>query len=226
MVNESTRVKDSLIEREIAKFCDDHIYGGDISFERCNDDRLQKLGIDGWITIPKFDIERATVDEKVGVHYVNHPIKTYLMELSQITVAGKEADGWFINKDCKTEYYMLMYLYALVPQKEVVDKIVTEWEKINKENISLVEYFLVKKTDIMSYLKDCGFDEERLREGVKYLREHPEKEYVKTKFGFKFVISRQLKECPVNLCIERRIYDKICLAHKYVTKFDYKSKVD
>lgn len=222
----TTRNIDKVIEKEIAKFCDKHIFCNDIQFERCNDDLLQKQGVDGYLTIESLGIHNAPTDEKAGAHYVNQPIKTYLMELSQITAMGKEVDGWFLSDKNKTEYYILMYLWALVPQQiDREGKANVMWEKIKEDNITLVEYYIVKKDDIFKYLEECGFDEQRLRDGVKYLREHPEKDNVKTKFGFKFVISRQFRECPVNICIEKRIYNKICILHRFVGKFDYERLV-
>jgi hypothetical protein len=217
----STRNVDKNIEKEIALFCDKHIYCNDIIFKRTENVEEQKSGIDGYLTIESLGIENSPTDEKAGSHYVNQPIKTYLMELSQITRSGEEVDGWFLSDDNKTEYYMLMYLWASVPQYYKDGKLVSEWSHIKSDNITLIEYFLVKKSDILQYLKDCGFDKERLRNGVKYLRENTDKNVIKTNFGFKFVISRQFSECPVNICIERRIYNKICKLHRFVTKFDY-----
>lgn len=214
---------DKGIEKEIALYCDKHIYCGDIKFVRCNDIELQKSGVDGYLTIPFLGIYNALTDEKAGAHYVNTPIKTYLMELSQITKAGKEVDGWFLSENNKTEYYILMYLWAQVPQYEKEGKMVSEWQKIKEGNITLVEYYLVKKSDIFDYLKNCGFDRERLKKAVDYLRNNPSIDRVNTPYGFKFVISRSFKECPVNICIERKVYNKICKLHRFVGKFDYES---
>lgn len=102
---------DKEIEKEIAHYCDKHLFSSDaMSFTRCKDAELQKSGIDGYLTIPSLNIHNAPTDEKVGTHYVNSPISTYLMELSQITNKGQEVDGWFLNKNSKTEYYILMYI--------------------------------------------------------------------------------------------------------------------
>ena len=217
----TTRSIDKEIEHEIALYCDKHIYCKDIKFKRCTNANLQKSGVDGYLTIPSLDIYDAKTDEKAGAHYVNNPIKTYLMELSQITKAGKEVDGWFLSEENQTEYYILMYLWAQVHQYEKDGKMVSEWQKIKENNITLVEYYLVKKSDIFAYLEECGFTKERLRNAVKYLRNTPNVDRVNTKHGFKFVISRSFKECPVNICIEKRIYNKICKLHRFVGKFDY-----
>lgn len=212
---------DKEIEKEIARYCDRHIYCSDIKFIRCNDTNLQKSGVDGYLTIPSLGIENALTDEKAGAHYVNSPIKTYLMELSQVTKKGDIVDGWFLSENNKTEYYILMYLWAQVPQYEKDGKMVSEWQKINENNITLIEYYLVKKSDIFKYLEECGFDRERLKKAVEYLRSHPETDRVATNHGFKFVISRGFKECPVNICIEKKVYNKICKLHRFVGKYDY-----
>lgn len=124
-----------------------------------------------------------------------------------------------------TEYYMLMYIWAQVPQCESKDKsrMISDWRRINRDNITLVEYYLVKKSDIFDYLEKCGFDKERLRKGVEYFRMNPDKKKVLTDFGFKFVTSRQFKESPVNVCIEKSVYNKICKAHRFIGKYDYES---
>ena len=145
------------------------------------------------------------------------------MELSQITKAEKEVDGWFLSEENETEYYILMYLWAQVPQYEKEGKMCSEWQKIKDGNISLIEYYLVKKSDIFAYLEECGFTKERLRNAVRYLRDNPNVDRVTTKYGFKFVISRSFRECPVNICIEKRVYNKICKLHRYVGKFDYEN---
>jgi hypothetical protein len=217
----TSRNIDKYIEKEIAKFCDRHIYREGITFERCNDDELQKAGIDGYLTIPSLNINKAAVDEKAGAHYVNTPIKTYLMELSQITKAGEEVDGWLLSDKSKTEYYMLMYLWAQVPSYyDKENRFTSDWSKINSDNITLIEYYLVKKDNILKYLNDCGFDKDRLHNAVKYLRENGNVNKVQTKYGFKFTISRQFRECPVNVCIDKTVYNKICTQHKFVGKYD------
>ena len=211
---------DKEIEKEISRYCDKHMYVGEIEFKRCYDITLQKSGVDGFLTIESLGIKDAMADEKASAHYVNNPIKTYLMELSQITSAGDEVDGWFLSKDSKTEYYILMYIWALVPQTENNGRIFSDWKSIKDDNITLVEYFIVKKSDIFSYLEKCGFDEGRLRDAVRYLRENNDVDRVNTEHGFKFVISRKFKECPVNVCIERDVYKKICKMHGFAGKFD------
>jgi len=222
----SYRNIDKEIEKEIARYCDRHIYCGDIEFKRCKDPEIQKAGVDGYLSIPLLGINNEPTDEKAGAHYVNSPIKTYLMELSQITKAGKEVDGWFLSENSKTEYYILMYLWAQVPQYEKDGKMVSEWQKIREDNITMLEYYIVKKSDIYEYLQKCGFDKQRLRKAVKYLRTHPDTNKVQTNHGFKFVISRGFKECPVNICIEKRVYNKICKLHRYVGKYDYEKLID
>lgn len=219
-MQESTRNKDSIVEKEINAFNDEHLYGKTMYFKRETSKENQILGIDGYITVPSENIFNAPCDEKASGQYVNKPIPTYLMELSQINARKEEVDGWFLD-DNKTEYYMLMYVWAEVPQTVEFGMITSQWEMVNRNNISLVEYFLVKKQDIINYLEKCGFNKKRLKDGVKYLRENTKERRITTKYGFDFVISRQLKECPVNLCIRRNVYKEICIKHGYAQKYDY-----
>jgi len=203
------RNQDQVVELEVEKFLDKKLYsGGSLSFERCDDKKLQLQGIDGFLSVPSLGIDKMPADEKAGIHYVNRPIPTYLMELSQVRMNGMETDGWFLSAENQTEYYVLMYLYADVDS--------SRWMDIKEDNISLLEYYIVGKRDIMKYVNDCGFPRERLLDGVRYLRQHPEMTRVKTSYDFSFVISRQFKECPVNLCIHRNVYDKIAVRHGFV----------
>lgn len=217
---QSTRDLDNIIEREINAFNDKHLYGKGIYFTRERNRNNQLNGIDGYISVPELGIEKAPCDEKASGQYVNKPLPTFLMELSQVTANGDVVDGWFLNEDNKTEYYMLMYLWATVPQTVTNEILNAEWSKINRKNITLIEYILVEKQKIKEYLKECGFDENRLRNGANYIREHDDTDSYKTKHGFKFVISRNLKECPVNLCINRSVYLKLCAKHGYASQFD------
>ena len=58
----TTRSIDKEIEREIALYCDRHIYGKGIKFKRCSDANLQKSGVDGYLTIPSLGIYDAKTD--------------------------------------------------------------------------------------------------------------------------------------------------------------------
>lgn len=217
---ETTRNIDSLIEKEINAFNARHLYGKDILFKRENDRSKQLQGIDGYISVPELGIIDAPCDEKASGQYVNNALPTFLMELSQVTLGGNIVDGWFLDEKNQSEYYMLMYLWAGVPQTVVNGKLKAEWKEIKRNNISLVEFYLVEKKKLQEYIKECGFDGERLKKGANYLREHMELDEVPTKYGFKFKISRKLRECPVNLCIDRQVYNKICTMHGYANKFD------
>ena len=220
---ETYRDIDKKIEYEVGKYCDTHLYGNGIFFKRCRNTELQKAGVDGYLSIPSLGVVNAPADEKCGIHYVNRPISTYLMVLSQITNAGKEVDGWFLSSESKTEYYILMYIWASVPGKykdsntKYVDY---DWKMIDRKNIGLVEYYIVSKKDILKYFSDCGFPEERLRNGVRYFRDNPGVDKIETQYGFKFVISRNFRECPINVCIDKSVYNRICLLHGYAEKYD------
>ena len=92
-----------------------------------------------------------------------------------------------------------------------------EKEALKKQKANMSEL----KEYRLSPVIDVGDFETKLRNAVKYLRNTPNVDRVNTKYGFKFVISRSFKECPVNICIEKRIYNKICKLHRFVGKFDY-----
>lgn len=225
-MDKSTRKRDMEIEKHIASFCDEHMYCNGMSFKRCNDSKLQRSGIDGYLTIPSLGIEHEPADEKCCTHYVNLALSTYVMELSQITRKGEEVDGWFLDKNSKTKYYIIMYPHAEVQMyyrfnnNHNKKELLPEWVDITEENITGIEYYIIKKSNIMKYLEEkCGFDEKRLRNGVKYLRENKEVESIPIGHGVKFV-KVKMQESPINLCIERWVFNDICEKHGFASKFD------
>lgn len=214
---QDNRRKDSFIEAEVCKFMDKYVYGdtypngnpntqGMIT-ERCTDTIMQRSGCDVYMSIPSLGIERAIVDEKAASHYINKDLRTYSLELSQITRGGKEVDGWFLDKKNKTQYYMLIYLKGNV----------SSWKDITEDNITEVEYYLVSKESIKNYLFSKGYGEEELRDLVAEIREDDDFQRKNTPHGFSFVISRKFIECPINVVISREVYDKIATFHRIVT---------
>lgn len=229
-MDKSTRKFDMDIEKAIANFCDKHMYCNGMDFKRCDDTELQRSGIDGYLTIPSLGIEHEPTDEKCSTHYVNLALSTYVMELSQITRKGEEVDGWFLDKKSKTEYYIIMYPHAEVQMfyrfnnNHNEKELLPEWVDITEKKITGIEYYIIKKTDIMKYLEEkCGFDEERLRKGVKYLRENKEVYSISIGHGVRF-IKVETQERPINLCIERRVFNDICKKRGFASKFDYEKK--
>lgn len=211
---ESTREKDSNIEKEVCKFCDKYLYSDltGIQLRRSTSVEEQMSGIDGYLSIPSKGIFDAPADEKAAMHYVNKRIPTFALELSQITVRGEEVDGWFMNDDYKTEYYILMYLEAnVLKYTDKRGRLCYRWHDITEHNLKSVEYYIVEKSKIVNYLSEKGYDREKLLEDIKYVRENPEEKYKLTEARFKYFICNGEPEKAINMLLRKEIYLNLCV---------------
>lgn len=172
---------------------------------------FQKLGMD---TICLINGEVKTVDIKAMASV----IPTFSQELKNIT-SGKI--GWLINDDLKTDYYL--YTYHRV--KDGTGNYSKDKYLLNRNNIEYTKSILVKKADVLGIIYDTlGLD----KNGLKDLTEEIEKAYKKTgktKFVYKdgelvatyntsnfpcyFVVSKYIKEKPINCIIRRSELERV-----------------
>lgn len=210
----SYRKLDHIIDEEVMAYLDSHLYNQEgIVFERVDDIETQRNGCDVVFSCEAVGIKDAIIDEKTATHYCNRDLNTFAFELSQVTKKGYIVDGWFLSNSCTTEYYMLVYLKADIPNMED-DK--PDWRKITRDNITQAEYLLIKKYDILDYLNSIGFDKQRLQRGCNYLRSHNDRKRFDLSDDAKLVISRQFKECPVNAVIAKDRLMELSKMHGFV----------
>ena len=203
----TNRGRDMRVERVIASFLDEYLYSQPIftNHTRTDDVALQMLGSDIKLTIPSLGISNVIVDEKAISTYYFLPksIPTFALELSFKSSRGEIIEGWFTDTSKITEYYLLVWVSA------------TKYD-FTKDDITWLEYALVKRSDIFKWLETQGLTKEKLREKDKYIRltaTQQGKIDADDKKDYYFYYSPQLGECPINLVIRKKVYLKFALLH-------------
>ena len=208
---------DTQVDAEISKFLNKHFYGKYIKMEHTSNKNEQVVGIDGYLTIEDKDIFHAPCDEKCSSHYVNRPLPTYLMETGTRDKNGEYRLGWFLLPKIKTQYYILMYPYANIGKN---NKGKWNYWEITSENITKIDFWIVKKANIERWFMRQGFDykefvnktheiQSKCKQGIFDVKNT--KLYSEYNKGFHMVVSPSYAECPINLCI---------LIEKYVKEMD------
>lgn len=204
----NNRKNDMLVEREIAKFLDKHLYSDNTVFKQClrTDDINQQLeGSDIIVTTINDDLNDAVVDEKVAVTQANKPLKTFALELSFIGRNKIKRCGWFIDKNKKTEYYLIGWINkADIPYNTQKGK--WETDLIREDNIKELEWALVSRKKIFDFLIERGWTLERIIKQEEKIRKNKS---VKTKEfinDVSFRYSDAYIEKPINILLKRETY--------------------
>lgn len=215
MAYKSNRKEDARLEMIVNEFLDDYFYTREFDKAKWVVDKEGQLkGIDVYLTSEKYGLDNAKVDIKSAVKYSNRYLSTFSLELSFIGYRGDERTGWFLNDELETEYYLFLYPRS---QKYYTDMIF-------KDDIDYIDYYLVKKEDLMKFFQSRGYDKERLIEVSNEMR----KEFAETREdkiirdsgseNFHFTLSGKLAEQPVNAVVKRRVYEKYATIKGRVTK--------
>lgn len=215
MANIGNRKEDSRLEKITNEFLDKYFFNE--GFEKSEWATLkedQVNGIDIVLTSEKWGLKEAKVDIKSAVKYSNRYLGTYSLELSFIGRNYDDRIGWFVNDGLETEYYLLLY-----PKSK---KYYTEIQGI--DDIDYIDYYLVKKEDLMKFFQSRGYDKERLIEVSNEMR----KEFAETREdkiirdsgseNFHFTLSGKLAEQPVNAVVKRQVYEKYATIKGRITK--------
>lgn len=216
-MTESLRNQDMKAENELANFMDSYFYsqlvakdGGKLSYKRISDRRVQLNGVDVCIEAANREM---LIDEKASVYYSNVMIPTFAFELDSIQGGHSEpVEGWFINDELKTEYYMLIWpnIKCIRDGNQWIRKDIKD---ISKDDFTIVEAMLIKKSDIRKVLERNGYDRPRLIEYSKKMRELYSKENSKQEKelmeNVKITFSGQLAEKPINLVIRKELLKKL-----------------
>ena len=210
---ESFRKIDMRAEQVLGEFMDEFFYsklkskdGNPIRFKRMTDYSSQMDGIDVCI---EMDDREIIIDEKASIYFSNAMIPTFAFELDSIQEGHENpVEGWFVNDDLKTEYYML--IWPNVKCKEIDGKWIRKpLSKITKYDFTIVEAMMIKKKDIRALLEDKGYDRPHLLEYAKRIRNM--NSGIETRYdedlndGLKLTFSGQLAEKPINLVINKSI---------------------
>lgn len=214
---ESFRSQDMRAEQKLGEFMDSYFYsklqskdGSPLSFSRKSDKDSQLKGIDICIEIGG---KSMLIDEKASVYYSNVMIPTFAFEIDSMQKGHTEpVEGWFVNDDLQTEYYMLIWPNVKCVQNG--DKWVRKDIKfLKKDDFTIVEAMLIDKTEMRNMLEQNGFDKERLLEYARRLRKiHSNEQSKKEEQLFenvKIIFSGQLAEKPINLVIRKEMLQKM-----------------
>lgn len=213
MIN--NRSKDSKVEREIAKFLDEHLYSNKEIFKefaRTDGKEEQIKGSDIILSTSDSKLDRVVVDEKVASRYANANLNTFSLELSFIGRDGKRKSGWFTDYSKNTQYYLLGWIIkANIPYLKDKDRFDTD--SITKDNIERLEWALVSRQKIMKLLESKGWTLDKLARQDSKIRENGKvstKEFIN---GVSFRYSDAYIEKPINILLEKDTYISISDYH-------------
>ncbi len=214
-MTESFRNQDMRAEQVLAQFMDEYFYshlrtkeGVPVIYTRIEDRDSQISGVDVCIKVGDREI---LIDEKAALYYSNAMIPTFVFELDSIQKGHtKPVEGWFINDELKTEYYMLIWPNVKCYRSDIGKQwIRKDLDTLHKDDFTIVEAMLVKKSNLRNALEKQGYGRSHLIEYAKRFRNMYEKSNQKEEEqlidNIKISLSGQLAEKPVNLVIRKEL---------------------
>lgn len=199
-------IRDISVETEISNFLDKYFYGVVVNdFFRYVDKNEQLKGKD--VRFSWGALKDIIVDEKAISHYINKNIPTFAFEISSM-FSGKKSEGWLFDEKKETEYYLCIWIWAK-----------NAWNP-SYEDITKLDCLLIKRSEIIAYLKHEGFTKEKIREIECTVREKGlEKAIDKGKHRYVyFYNTTHLAEKPFNVIIRKEKLKELTLRHFVVTK--------
>ncbi len=216
-MNESRRRQDMKAEKSLADFMDAYLYsqmkatnGGDYTYTRIREREHQLNGVDICIAIGDKTIN---IDEKASLYYSNAMIPTFAFELDSIQKGHEEpVQGWFINDDLETDYYMLIWPNVKCEKRDDI-WVRKDISAIEKDDFTIVEAMMVSKTELRNHIGNLGYEKDLLIEYAKRIRtdyygidEQKTQELID---GLKIMYSGSIPERPINLVVSKRILRKL-----------------
>lgn len=207
------------LESIIGNWLDENLYSNKEIFnnyKRHKNQALQHKGVDLTLSSPVLfgDTRTHVIDEKAAIRYTKgnlseKSLQSFAFELDYFV--GKDLkEGWlFGNKYSKTEYYIVLWIWADIPEKQSGNYKMYDSKKITKENILKVEGVLLSKEAMRNYallkkVSPLHFEE---------LREKSVTEKVLFDDNAKIVVSNQLSEKPMNLIVPKEVLKEFATCH-------------
>ena len=208
MAYNTFRTKDMEAERELAKFLDKHLYTKDIftRAERTDNAYTQIEGSDIILTIPSLNIQDAVVDEKASIYYINKDLRTFVLEVSFLNRGYQIQEGWFVNDQLSTQYYLMQWIKANVADP---------WQ-VKEGNITEIECVLVSKKKLKDYFEREGYDKTRLIQLSQQMRASQQKMLAPSGKPYRFFFTQNLAEKPVNILLNKEEYIRLGEFHYFV----------
>ena len=186
------RDSDNQTERAVAQFLDRYFYPKHAtSFTRYDDIINQMNGIDVSCTIG--EVQNMLIDEKCVGQYINQGLPTFAFELSFFTMGGQMIEGWLFDPQKRTQYYLLIWIWA------------TRTEDISVDDITTLECILMSREKLLSYLNAEGITRLRSTEIVREIRSTTKGgvHYKRLDRPYYYFLTTRLAEQPVNLVIRK-----------------------
>ena len=195
-------------ERELAKFLDKHLYTKDIftRAERTDNAYTQIEGSDIILTIPSLNIHDAVVDEKASIYYINKDLRTFVLEISFLNRGYQIQEGWFVNDQLSTQYYLMQWIKANVADP---------WQ-VKEGNITEIECVLISKKKLKDYFEREGYDKTRLVQLSQQMRASQQKMLAPSGKPYRFFFTQNLAEKPVNILLNKEEYIRLGEFHYFV----------
>lgn len=150
----------------------------------------QLRGLD--VTLTK-DGQTYLVDEKAAITRLDGGLRTFVFEL--YTSNNKNNIGWFVNKNCKNNYYSLIYLTSFANSIQKIDKIerlLLNKGKVLKEVLSELDKRNIRFNNILDIMSEIPV----ASNGKKYLRLN---KYMKIVYSLNVI-----PEKPINVIIDKQ----------------------
>ena len=213
----SRRAADMNAESELAEFLDENLYsqllgeGKFLSIERMAEKEQQLQGID---VIAKTQSSVAYIDEKAQLYYINKDIPTFAFEL-QFLKNGRVIEGWFLNDNLKTGYYLLIWPFASV----------TYVKELKKGDFTKLDALMISKEKLRNELASLGLDKETLAQRASQLRRT--RTYGKIPTGMQGIYyfasdPSKYAEAPINIVVSKARLISLADAHYEITKDGFK----
>jgi hypothetical protein len=184
----SFRQRDSIVEKEIAKFMDEKFYNNVQDFVRFETKEEQLKGKDVSFTFR--EQKNIIVDEKAQTHYINKDLPTFAFEISFLRTNGEWTLGWLLDKEKENNYFILIWPFAS-----------KEWNLV-KDDITKLDCLLINRQKIIDLLEKEGFtkekimiEEEKIRRGNLFGKIGSGNAY--------FYHTEKLQEKPINIVIRK-----------------------
>ena len=218
---ESFRNTDMKAENQLSIFMDRCFYsklldknGKPVEFIRKADKESQLNGIDvELITNGK----KIYIDEKASLYYSNLMIPTFAFEIDSIQKGHIEpVEGWFLNNDLATDYFMLIWPNIKCEKSKDNNWIRKDLKYLNNDDFTIVEAMLIEKNVLQNEVEKLGYGKSYLLEYAKRIRalqSNSDSSYTeKVDNNIKIMYSGQLAEKPVNVVIQKKFLKKVANA--------------
>ena len=184
------RTKDEKDEKIVGNYLDTYFYPTfATTITRNTDKETQINGLD--VTVGDKDWT-ITIDEKAATRWAGRNLQTFAHEISSVNKLGKEYDGWLLDFNSSSDYFVEVWIDELGTSSNTIT---------SAEDIKDATMCLIKKSDLWSYLKNNNVKSSELKEIGDRMRMCGDSvTYYK---GFKVICNQSFQEKPINILISR-----------------------